>query len=462
MNEEQSNLYIFERTPVSKAILQLSVPMMLGMSVGVIQNIMNAFFIGRLHNTAMLSAVTLGLPVFTILMALGNIYGVGGGTYISRLLGEKRMDEAKSAAVFAIGGSFATGLLCILLSLLFVDPIVHLLGADAATFDLAKRYTVALLIGSPFIIANFAFEQVVRAEGAAKASMSGMFICTLVNLALDPLLILYLDWNVIGAAVSMALANGISVLYYAWYLQRKSQYLSLSLRSFKLTMDTVSNTFKIGISEFLLSMFLIVTTLLLNHYSVLYGDGVVAGFGIALRIVQLPEFLCMGLFMGIVPLLAYSYAANNMARFKRAAVMTGLWIGIVTVLFSGIVFFLRTHVLQMFSADGVVIEIGTSILTAMLISSLFTGFTGLFTSLFQAAGQARQAVVMSVTQGLLFIPVIYLMHEIFGLHGIVWSLAVTEILTCLTGVVMFLLLNRKINENRGKDSQPHKEAAEQL
>ncbi|AIQ12770.1 MATE family efflux transporter [Paenibacillus durus] len=446
LEERQGNLYYLEQAPITKAVVHLSVPMMLGMSVGVIQSITNAFFIGKLHNTSMLSAVTLGLPIFTILMALGNMYGVGCGTYISRLLGEKRNDEAKSAASFALYGSLITGAIVILLALLFIHPIVQLLGADADTIGYTRKYAVALLAGSPLIIANFALEQVVRAEGAAAVSMKGMLISTAANLLLDPLLILYFDLNIIGAAVSMALANGVSILYYVWYLQRKSEVLTLSIRSFKVTKAIVSNTFKIGISELLLSVFLILTTLLLNNFSVLYGDRVVAGFGVALRIVQLPEFLCMGLFMGIIPLLAYTYAAKDMVRFKQAIGTTGLCIGLLIIVFSGIVFAFRTHVLQWFSTDEGVIGTGTKILTAMLVSSLFTGFTGLFTSIFQAAGQARQAAVMSVTQGLIFIPVIIIAHRFFGLNGIIWSLTVTEAATCGIGFAMFALLNKSLKK----------------
>lgn len=434
--------YYLEEAPIQKAIHHLSIPMMIGMSIGVIYNILNAYFIGLLHNTAMLSAVTLGLPIFTILMAVGNIFGVGGGTYISRLLGEKKEESVKSVSSFIFYGCLIAGIMVLLLSLSFINPMIHFLGSNAATFSLTKKYSVSLLIGSPFIVANFAMEQVVRSEGASKVSMKGMFINTIVSVILDPLLILVFNLNVVGAAISMVIANGCSLGYYTWHLNKNSVHLTVSWRSLVMSKSIVSNVFKIGISEFLLSLLLIVSTLMLNHFSILYSEDVIAGFGIALRIVQLPEFLCMGLFMGVIPLLAYSFGAKNKERYLKTIKHTFINIGGLVCVFASIVFLFRTHILEWFSKSSSVIEIGTYILTAMLISTVFNGFTGFFTSIFQASGKEKQALVMSLANGILFIPIILLLHRYFGLYGIIWSMTITELLTFSIGLVLYICMDK--------------------
>ncbi|QSD76925.1 MATE family efflux transporter [Listeria monocytogenes] len=441
---KHSDNYYLTKASIPKAIAHLSIPMMLGMSVGVIYNIINAFFIGLLHDTSMLTAVTLGLPMFTVLMAIGNMFGVGGGTYISRLLGKEEGIKAKQVSAFVLYGSLVLGILCAILLGFLINPVTHFLGADATSFLHTKNYTLALLICSPFIIANFALEQVVRAEGASRVSMNGMIIATVINLVFDPLLILYFDFNVVGAAVSVGLASLFSLIYYAWYLEKKSDYLSIRFKWFKATKEIVQNVFKIGVSELLLSLFLIVTTLVLNHYSMIYGQGVVAGFGVALRVVQLPEFICMGLYMGIIPLLAYNYGSGNIARFEKAIRATAISIGLIVLLLSSLVFIFRFQVMHLFSDSQSVITLGVHIMVAMLISSLFSGFTGLFTSTFQAIGKAIPATIMSVSQGIIFIPVIILGQHYFGLMGVIWSLTATEILTCIIGVTLFTIHNIKI------------------
>ncbi|MBY9078083.1 MATE family efflux transporter [Paenibacillus sp. HN-1] len=446
LEQEESNQYYLESAPVRKAIAHLSIPMMIGMSVGTVYNVINAYFIGLLHNTAMLSAITLGLPIFTVLMAVGNVFGVGGGTYVTRLAGSKETAKAKKIAGYTFYGSIIAGLLTALLAWLFLGPIVSLLGADASTVEYTRTYTLTLFAGGFVVILNFALEQLVRSEGASKESMYGIFISTGLSLILDPLLILGLGWHVAGAAASMVLANVGSVLYYMYYLEKKSEHLRGFLKHVKITIKDQIEIYKIGVSELLQSAFLIVSTLLLNHYSILYGDSVVAGFGVALRIVQVPEFLAMGLFLGLIPFFAFNYSSPNIPRFKSGLSHASVLIGGIAIVFTGSVLVFREAVMRLFSNDPGVLGVGTSIVTAMLISALFNGFTGLFTSVFQASGQGTPTMIMAIAQGVLYIPMIIMLHAWFGLQGVIWSMTVTEIITCVMGLLLFIPFNRQIGK----------------
>ncbi|MFE4713931.1 MATE family efflux transporter [Paenibacillus sp. NPDC056722] len=443
----EKNQYYLEAAPVRKAITHLSIPMMIGMSVGTIYNVINAYFIGLLHNTSMLSAITLGLPIFTVLMAIGNVFGVGGGTFVTRLAGERETEKGKRIAGYTFYSSIIAGLLIALLAFLLVNPIVQLLGADAATLAYTKTYVLTLFAGGFVVVLNFALEQLVRSEGASKESMYGIFISTALSLIFDPLFILVLKWHVAGAALAMVLANAGSVIYYIYYLEKKSEYLRGFLKSFKISIKDQLEIYKIGVSELLQAGFLIVSTLLLNNYSILYGDSVVAGFGLALRIAQVPEFLAMGLFLGLIPFFAYNYSSKNISRFKAGFTYAALYIGGIAILFVGLVYLFREPVIQFFSNDPEVLKIGTYIVVAMLISALFNGFTGLFTSVFQATGQGLPTMIMSITQGVLYIPVIVLLHSIFGLHGVIWSMTVTEVITCVMGLLLFIPFNKKIKKS---------------
>jgi putative MATE family efflux protein len=445
MRKKYSDHYYLEEAPIQKTIVHLSIPMMIGMSVGTIYNVINAYFIGLLHNTDMLTSVTLGLPIFTILMAFGNMFGVGGGTFATRLAGKKETNKGKIIAGYTFYASIIAGILIAVLAFLLINPITQLLGADATTFDYTKHYTLTLFAGGFIIILNFALEQLVRSEGASKESMYGVFISTALSLILDPLCILILGWHVVGAALAMLIANVGSVIYYIYFLETKSEHLKGFLKQFTISIQDQVEVYKIGTSELLQAAFLIVTTLLLNHFAIRYGDQVVAGFGVALRIVQIPEFLSMGLFLGLIPFFAFNFASENITRFKAGLKSAALWIGSISIVFVGLVYMFRVPVIHLFSNDSAVLSIGTTILVAMLISALFNGFTGLLTGVFQATGQGVPTMIMSITQGVLYIPMILLLHALFGLQGVIWSMTVTEVITCLIGLVLYFSFKEKLN-----------------
>lgn len=444
MENTSSNLYYLKDAPIRKAISHLSLPMMLGMSVGTIYSIMNAFFIGLVHDTAMLTAITLGLPIFTLLMAVGNVLGVGGGTFITRRIAQGDHEHAKHIAGYSFYSAIIAAVIIAILALIFAGPLVHLLGADASTSHYTTIYLLTLLTGGITIIWNFTLEQLVRAEGASKESMYGMIISIIVSLLLDVLFILILDWHVFGAAFSMVLANLASTLYYVYFLERKSESMTGFLSRFRLKLADQLEIYKIGVSELLQASFLIVSTLLLNNYSMGYGEHVVASFGIALRIVQVPEFLAMGIYLGLIPLIAYTISSRDLLRLKSVYKHAAWLVAGITGIFSAVVYLFQDTVMGLFSSDPVVLAMGSSILLAMLVSAIFNGFAGLFSGIFKAAGEVVPTNVMAVCQGILFIPVIWIMHNGFGLTGIIWSSTITEVIACLAGVVFFVLHYRKL------------------
>ncbi|WP_270506487.1 MATE family efflux transporter [Paraclostridium sordellii] len=443
MENTQSNIKYLKDEPIKKAIAHLSIPMMIGMSAGTIYNVINAYFIGLVHDTAMLSAITLGLPIFTVLMAFGNMFGVGGGTFITRLVAQNEVDRAKKVAGYTFYTSIIVGLLIAVFACLLMNPIVKLLGADSNTLNYTTQYSTTLFIGGFAVILNFALEQIVRSEGASKESMYGMFVSVVVSIILDILFILVLDLHVYGAALSMVIANIASSIYYIWYLNAKSENLKGFLHHFKISVKDQIEIYKIGVSELIQCAFLIVTTLLLNNFAMEYGDSVVASFGIALRIAQLPEFFTMGIVLGVMPLIAYNFSNKNISRLKEGIKYSSIFIILIAVVFAGIVYMFRGQVIQAFSDDPSVLSIGAYILLAMLVSALFNGMTTLFMTIYQASGEGMATGIMAISQGCLYIPMVIVLHYYFGLHGLVWSITITEVITCLIGVMLYIPYSKK-------------------
>ena len=247
-----------------------------------------------------------------------------------------------------------------------------------------------------------------------------------------------------GAALSVGLANLGVVGYFVWWLQRRSEHVRVAPRWFTLSPAVVRPVLGVGVGELLQSGFLVVTSLVLNNLAAAYGDGPLAAMGVAVRIAQVPEFLIMGVTLGVLPLLAYAYGKGDRARLSAALRASALTVGGVALLFAVIVFVFRDQVFSAFVADRSVLAIGATIITAQLVAMIANGFTGLITSLFQGTGQALAATVMSVTQGVLFVPVVLLGNLWFGLPGIVWALTVTEGAVLVVGLALWLASRGRI------------------
>jgi putative MATE family efflux protein len=452
-----SNRWYLSAAPIARALVHLCVPMAAAMIVGAVYNLINAGFIGSLHDPALLAAITFGAPLLGLVMAVGGVFGVGGSALISRLLGASEHEPAKAGEIrhvasFAVWGSVIVGAVFGGLGLLLLHPLVSLLGADAAATSATTAYVAVMLAFVPVLAAAFCLEQLVRAEGAARQVMIGLIGSAIANVVFDVLFILVLHGGVAGAALAMGLSNLGVVAYFVIWLQRHSEHVRLAPRWFTLSPAVLKPVFGVGAGELLQSAFLIVTSLVLNNLAATYGDGALAAMGVAVRIAQVPEFLVMGVTLGVLPLLAYSYGKGDRARLTAALRGSAITVGGIVLLFSTVVFLFREQVFSAFVADRSVLGIGVTIITAQLTAMIVNGFTGLITSLFQATGRSAPAMVMSVAQGVLFIPIVLLGNLWFGLSGIIWALTVSEALVLLVGAGMWLVSRTAINRGLAEGS----------
>ncbi|OMF47151.1 MATE family efflux transporter [Paenibacillus peoriae] len=446
---DAENLHYFEKAPIAKAVAHFAIPMMLGTSMSVIYSILNAYFLGTLHNTAMLTALALTLPLFAIIMALGNLIGMGSGTFISRLLGEKKYDEVKHVSSFAFYSSLVLGLIVMAVGLPLINPIVHGLGATSGSFGFTKDYVTIMLIGSPFVVLFFTLENIVRSEGAAITSMIGMILSVVINIILDALVIFVLHWDVIGVASATVISNLVASAFYAFHMGYKSQFLTVSVKWFKATKDILSNVFKIGVPVFIMSIFLGAMSLIFNHFLVEYGDQAVAAYGISSRLLQFPEFILMGLCEGVVPLIAFSFTANKL-RMKNTIGFTIKVIVALAVVFGIIVYLISDHLIGLFTNDSQLIGMGSYILHVTFLSLFITGMTTLFTGIFQASAQGTAAFIMSIIQGITLIPVLFIANQMNGFHGVVWSLVIADAVAFLVGAIILYVLRTKLQPELDK------------
>lgn len=441
MKDEQ--LYYFEKSPVFKAMMHFSLPMMIGTLLSVIYGILNIYFIGFLEDSHMISAISLTLPVFAILMGLGNLFGVGAGTYISRLLGAKDYSKSKFVSSFSIYGGIALGLIVILVALPFSDQIAAILGARGETLALTSNYLKVMFLSAPFVILFFILEQFARAIGAPMISMIGMLASVGLNIILDPILIFGFDLNVVGAALGTAISNVATALFFIVYFMKNSDVVSVNIKLAKPNKEMLSEIFKIGIPAFLMSILIGFTGLVLNLFLAHYGNFAIASYGISFRLVQFPELIIMGLCEGVVPLIAYNFMSNK-GRMKDVIKAVIMSIGVIFVVCMIAVFTIGHHMVGLFTTDQAIVEMATFILKVTMTSLLLNGIGFLFTGMLQATGQGRGATIMAILQGVVIIPVLFIMNALFGLTGVIWSLLIAESLCALAAMLIVYLLRDRL------------------
>jgi putative MATE family efflux protein len=459
-----SDRWFLAAAPIARALVHLCVPMAAAMLVSALYNVINAGFIGTQHDATLLAAVTLGSPVLAIVLAIGGVFGVGASSLVGRLLGmseadPSKADDIKHVASFAVWGSAIAGAVVAVAGLVFLHALVTVLGTPAAAVPATSAYVAVMLAFVPVFAAAYCLEQLVRAEGAARQAMIGLILSTVGNLVFDVLFILVLHWGVGGAALAVGLANLVSIVYFAAWLTRHSEHVRLAPRWFTLRPDILRPVFGVGVSELLQAGFLILTSLVLNNLAAGYGDGPLAAMGVAVRVAQVPEFLIMGVTIGVLPLLAYAFGRGDRARLGAALRGAALTVAGILAITATLLLVFRDQVFGLFVANPEYLALGATILTAQVVSMIFNGFTGLITSLFQAAGLALPATIVSITQGVLFLPIVVLGNLWFGLGGIIWSLTVSEGAVLLMGGILWLASRRRIATGLAEGSPARAEAA---
>ena len=230
--ENRAVTEVFEKTPVPQAVLKNAVPAMAAMLMVLVYNLADTFFIGQTHNDILVAAVSLATPVFLIFMALGTVFGIGGTSVISRALGEGRSTYAKKVCSFCMWSCVAVGIALSAIFLVFMDQILALIGASSDTWEPAKTYLTIVALSGPFVLISNCYSNVIRAEGQSTKAMMGQLIGNLLNMILDPIMILMFNWGIAGAAIATVIGNVVGAGYYIFYFLRGKSTLSIHIQDF--------------------------------------------------------------------------------------------------------------------------------------------------------------------------------------------------------------------------------------
>jgi putative MATE family efflux protein len=401
--------------------------------------------VGKLNDPNQVEAVALTMPFFMVIMALSGIFGNGGASYLSRLLGQQDHTKAKQTLATAWFSCLLLGIVIAGLGLLGMERIVSLSGSSPQTAPFAAAYLRIILIGSVMLMLNFASGQLLRAEGAAKEAMFGMVIGTVANIVLDPLFIFTFKMGVAGAAVATVIGNILGLAYYVQYYLRHKSLIPLSFRHVSFQMSMYAEIIKVGIPASLNQVLMSVAHILMNNVAAGYGDIVVAAIGIDMRVFTIPIMLSIGLAIGAQPLIGYSYGAGNLVRLKESVKIAGAMATGLVVAFTLLFALFPAQLIRGFINDSDVITIGTRILQAMLLGLPFIGIQVVLMNAMQAMGKGLPALIVSFSrQGLIFVPTLLTLNALFGFSGFIYAMAVADVLTSLLSVSMFLWILAKM------------------
>lgn len=448
----KTNTDLFEKAPVPKAVATMAVPTMISMLVVVIYNMADTFFIGQTKDPLQVAAVSLATPVFMIFMALGHLFGIGGSSAISRALGERRKDRAWHISSFCCYGLLGLGVMVAVISVLGMEQILHLIGASENTIGFARQYLTIISIGAPTIMFSTAFANILRGEGASRESMVGNLLGTIVNIILDPVMILGLGWGVSGAALATIIGNIAACFFYISYYVRGKSMLSIRVKDFRMGEGIAASVAAIGIPASLNNILMSFANIILNQALVGYGDTPVAAMGVALKSNMLVVLLQIGLCVGIQPLIGYNYGSGNKKRLMQVFKFTGVVSVIMGMLLTLFMIIARKTMIQVFINDAEVVSYGIRMVVALQLSAPFIGILFLCINTIQGMGKALPSLVLTVCrQGLIFIPLIFILNAMLGLDGVIYAQPAADYLSILVGIMICMHLFRSM-EHREREN----------
>lgn len=436
---------IFRTLPVPSALRMMILPSIVSQIIVLIYNMADTFYVGQTHNPYMVAATSLILPVFNISICIAGLAGVGGGSLVSRLLGQGREDEARRVGTFSLYLGLSISALFALVMGLFMRPILELLGAGDNTYDYARQYAFCVIVagGIPTVLSNV-LSNLLRSIGRSTAAGFGIVLGGVLNIALDPLFMFVLlpdGQEVFGAGVATCLSNCIACGYFivVLLLSGKGAVITFNPRVGLAERSSIAAVFAVGVPSAVTSFLFDLDYVILDRLMTSYNDLALAAIGIVLKVERFPLNVGVGICQGMMPLVGYNYSAGNRKRLKDTIILS-LGIGLVIAAISILLYELFAAPLtRLFLDDAQTVELAAAFLRARVLATplMFISFFTVY--LFQAFGKGRISLLLGVVRWLGFnIPMLYILNHIVGMYGLVWSQVTADSPNVVFSLIIFL------------------------
>lgn len=441
----EQNLNVFRSGKVSAAVFKNAIPSMAAMLMVLIYNVADTFFIGQVQDDLQVAAVSLCTPVFLLFMAIGTVFGIGGTSVISRAMGEGKINYAKNVSAFCMWSCTGLGFVMSVVFWVFMDQLLILMGTSTEVWYYAETYMKIVTACGPFVLISNCYANVLRAEGQPTVAMMGMLLGNLLNLILDPVMILRFGWEIKGAAIATVIGNVAAAVYYLLYFRKGTSMLSIHPRDFNVKNGVCKNVLVIGIPASLASLLMSVSQIAMNSRMAQYGDMALAGVGVAMKVTMMSGMTCIGLGQGVQPLLGYCVGAKNWERFRKVLNFSLTFALILGAVLTGACYLFVEQIVRVFLTDLIAFEYGISFSRILLSTSMLFGVYYVLTNTLQAMGAATPSFVINLSrQGLLYIPILFVLEAALGILGLIWAQPVVDVLSLLLAIGLYIPKSRKM------------------
>lgn len=435
----------YNKMPVSKAVIQNALPAVAAMLMVLIYNLADTFFIGQTHDAYQVAAVSLATPVFLVFMSIGTIFGVGGTSVISRSYGEGKKEYAKKVCSFCMWSCIAIGIFLTIGFLLFMEPLLKLIGASADTWEYTKTYLTIVSFSGTFALISSCFSNILRAEGQATKAMNGQLIGNILNMFLDAVLIMVFHWDIVGCALATLLGETVGAIYYLYYYLTGKSVLSIHIKDFTLKDKVANSVLSIGIPAALGSLLMSASQIIMNSQMATYGDMAVAGIGVAMKIVMITGMVSMGIGQGVQPLLGYCVGAKTWERFKKYMKFAFCFATFLGVSLTILCYAFTNQIVGVFLTDANAFDYAVEFARILLSTGPVFGIFYVLTNALQAMGAAMPSLIINISrQGLIYIPALFLLKAVLGVTGLVWAQPIVDVISLVVGIGMYLKVSRKM------------------
>ena len=448
MNREKER-YLFENSPVFRAIVSLALPSVLGQIILVIYNMADTYFVGLTGSDEKLAAVTVCMPAFMFLSAIANLFGIGGASVVSRMLGSGKRKEASMASSFAFWGcAFVAGLYSLGV-FFFAGRFVELLGGSEPLIHMwAKEYLlIAVAAGGVITATNTLLSHLIRAEGRSLQASLGIVIGGLCNIALDPIfmfVILPRGNEVLGAALATMFSNVVTLIYYTVFIlsRRKRLILSIKPRAGMFKGGIPRDVIVIGIPACLMTLCENISYAILEKLMSAYNTAPLTGIGIAKKVNMLAHSVVRGMAQGVLPLIGYNYASGNRTRMRRVVRLSAT-VSLAVSLFcmgAGLLFSRQLIGIFIQGDSAASLSYGSAFLRILCVGAPFSAWAYTVISFFQATGHMERSLILALLRkGILDIPLMFVLNRSFGRYGLVSATPIADVVCCITAAVLFLV-----------------------